>query len=124
MDAPLRSPKAGGTPIAQRKLLKITFVRYLDETDNAADPQLFEAGAVEETPVTVEPETVETPEQESVTASADEVKVESAPEVAKPKKQSKKSGTAAAPEPEVSADEEAKPEEEEETWGIQPDLGF
>lgn len=139
MDAPLRSPKAGGTPIAQRKLLKITFVRYLDETDSAGDPQLFEADAVETSPAPAETESVVTPEAEAVTAVAEdvqpvEVKAEPAP-AEKPAKTVKKASPKKAAaqekaqpvEPETSApvkEEKAEPEEEEETWGIQPDLGF
>ena len=139
MDAPLRSPKAGGTPIAQRKLLKITFVRYLDETDSAGDPQLFEADAVETSPAPAETESVEMPETEVVAvvaedAQPEEVKVEqvSAEKPAKtvkkasPKKADKQE-KAQPVEPETSApvkEEKEEPEEEEETWGIQPDLGF
>lgn len=139
MDAPLRSPKAGGTPIAQRKLLKITFVRYLDETDSAGDPQLFEADAVETSPAPAETESVETPETEAVAvvaedAQPEEVKVEQVSaekpartvKKASPKKADKQE-KAQPVEPETSApvkEEKAEPEEEEETWGIQPDLGF
>ena len=42
MDAPERSPKAGGVLISPRKLLKITFVRLLDESDAAPEPELVE----------------------------------------------------------------------------------
>ena len=42
MDAPERSPKAGGILISPRKLLKITFVRLLDESDSAPEPELVE----------------------------------------------------------------------------------
>ena len=42
MDAPERSPKAGGVLISPRKLLKITFVRLLDESDVAPEPELVE----------------------------------------------------------------------------------
>jgi topoisomerase-4 subunit A len=42
MDAPERSPKAGGILISPRKLLKITFVRLLDESDAAPEPELVE----------------------------------------------------------------------------------
>lgn len=124
MDAPLRSPKAGGTPVAQRKLLKITFVRYLDETDNAADPQLFDAGAVEETPVSAETDAAEAPATENMTPVAEDVREENIPAPAKPKKPQKKTLKEETPEAEPPAEEDAKTEEEEETWGIQPDLGF
>ena len=42
MDAPERSPKAGGILISPRKLLKITFVRLLDESDAVPEPELVE----------------------------------------------------------------------------------
>ena len=42
MDAPERSPKAGGILISPRKLLKITFVRLLDESDATPEPELVE----------------------------------------------------------------------------------
>ncbi len=42
MDAPERSPKAGGVLISPRKLLKITFVRLLDESDAEPEPELVE----------------------------------------------------------------------------------
>jgi len=48
MDAPERSPKAGGILISPRKLLKITFVRLLDETDAAPEPELVDVPAEEE----------------------------------------------------------------------------
>ncbi len=40
--APLRSPKAGGALLFPRKLLKITFVQYLDGTEQPDDPPLLE----------------------------------------------------------------------------------
>ena len=124
MDAPLRSPKAGGTPVAQRKLLKITFVRYLDETDNAADPQLFDAGAVEETPVSAETDAADVPATENMTPVAEDVREENIPAPAMPKKPQKKTLKEEPSEADPPAEEDAKTEEEEETWGIQPDLGF
>ncbi len=39
MDAPLRSPKAGGSPLSPRKILKITFMQYLDGTEELDDEQ-------------------------------------------------------------------------------------
>ena len=42
MDAPERSPKAGGILISPRKLLKVTFVRLLDEADAAPEPELVD----------------------------------------------------------------------------------
>ena len=42
MDAPERSPKAGGILISPRKLLKVTFVRLLDEADAEPEPELVD----------------------------------------------------------------------------------
>ena len=39
MDAPLRSPKAGGSPLSPRKILKITFMQYLDGTEELEEEQ-------------------------------------------------------------------------------------
>ncbi len=108
MDAPLRSPKAGGTPISQRKLQKITFIRYLDEADIAENnKELFQ------------PEEVETPAPEPETPA------ETATGTAETKQETvKKSKTVkTAPAPQESPAPDSK-EEEEENWGIQPDLGF
>lgn len=41
--APLRSPKAGGAPLFPRKLQKITFVQYLDGTEESDEPNLIPA---------------------------------------------------------------------------------
>lgn len=40
--APLRSPKAGGALLFPRKLQKITFVQYLDGTEQSGEPALFD----------------------------------------------------------------------------------
>ncbi len=142
MDAPLRSPKAGGTPISLRKLQKITFVRYLDESDAAAenDPGLFApgevetAGPVEETPVTDGPQETAEPETAGPVEETPAVKPE---KTVKPRTKKEKKAKVVDPEPvmEESSDdadagtppppaETAEGGEEDETWGIQPDLGF
>ena len=41
--SPLRSPKAGGAPLFPRKLQKITFVQYLDGTEESDEPNLIPA---------------------------------------------------------------------------------
>ncbi len=110
-DAPLRSPRAGGTPISTRKLLKITFVRYLDEndiTEAAAGGQLFQPGEIPETPQ---------PEPETVTESE-----ASEPPAEKTEKKARKTE----PEPETpsAAEEQKNDSNDDENWGIQPDLGF
>jgi len=48
MDAPERSPKAGGILISPRKLLKITFVRLLDESDAVPEPELVDLPATDD----------------------------------------------------------------------------
>ena len=105
MDAPLRSPQAGGLLLFPRKLMKITFVKYLDGTEEEAEQELIE---VPPTPPTPEPE------------PAAEAAPESGPEV-KPAKPSRKKKSEAKPAPEDKPED--KPEEDD--WGIsQPELGF
>ena len=203
MDAPERSPKAGGILISPRKLLKITFVRLLDESDAEPEPELVEVppesngggngggngGApVEETPVetapasvpepvpetSVEPEAAPEPEakpvarrgrakKEASPESAPQPETKKAPEkkpvekpasapkavspgktapAAKPasampaeKPEAKtaekpapvsveKSSSTPAPVPEEKPQKPAEPEREEDSWDVQPDLGF
>lgn len=47
--APLRSPKAGGALLFPRKLQKITFVQYLDGTEQSGEPALFDLPSDEKT---------------------------------------------------------------------------
>ncbi len=42
MDAPVRGPKAGGAPISNRKLTKVTFLRYLDENEPVGENPLID----------------------------------------------------------------------------------
>lgn len=49
--APLRtSPQAGGAPLFPRKLLKITFVQYLDGTEESEEPNLIPADELPKDP--------------------------------------------------------------------------
>ena len=125
MDAPLRSPHAGGALIFPRKLLKITFLKYLDETDGSgSEPNLIE--------VPDTPSAVADPAQEPDSKPAE------AEEKAKPAPQEKSEETASAPAKKSgrkaaagkTAEKKSEPESEEkseddENWGIsQPELGF
>ena len=126
--APLRSPKAGGQLLFPRKLTKITFVKYLDGTEEPENPELLNVPPDPE-PVPVPPETDEIPE------SRTDTEAESAPAPVR-----KNTSRSAVPEtkPSSSADEESAgkdgqpkeskpvpPPEEEDNWGIsQMDLGF
>ncbi len=191
MDAPERSPKAGGILISPRKLLKITFVRLLDETDAEPEPELVEVppednnggnggtdgGApveeasvetapapvpepVQETPV--EPEPAPEPETKPVVRRS-RAKKEAAPEpapqpeakktpevkpvekpapapkavppvkpvvakpVEKPVEKPAEKAVPVAPAPAekpVEPQKPAAPEREEDSWDVQPDLGF
>ena len=94
-DAPLRGPQAGGAPLSNRKLTKVTFLRYLDEAE-----------AAQETPDTDLP----FPEPVDVTPPPDDD--DDIPEV--PVKKS-------APKTEKKATDS---DDNGEDWGIQPDLGF
>ncbi len=131
MDAPLRSPKAGGTPVSLRKLLKITFVRYLDESDSAVPEQLFQT---DETGDSGSAEVTETTDAAEVTEAAAETagntqNPETAPEnksvkPAKKKRMPEKEILPASPEKTELEEQKTASDEEEENWGIQPDLGF
>jgi len=126
MDAPLRSPKAGGTPISLRKLLKITFLRYLDENDTAGEPELipFEP-EVEETPEIKEEEPEKSPETPVKKPAAPAVKkaVKPAKKAVEKPASEQETGSSDQPEENTGAEPDDK-SENDETWGIQPDLGF
>ena len=159
MDAPERSPKAGGILISPRKLLKITFVRLLNESDAEPEPELVEVppednngveggnnggATVEETPVEtvpvpepvqetpVEPESAPEPEAKPVVRRS-RAKKETAPKSASQAEEKKtqeskpveKPAPAPAPvEKPAEPSKPAEPEREEDSWDVQPDLGF
>ncbi|MBE6406866.1 MAG: DNA topoisomerase IV subunit A [Lentisphaerae bacterium] len=124
--APLRSPKAGGQLLFPRKMTKITFVKYLDGTEEPENPELIN---VPPDPVPVPPE----PEEVEETPAVSEEKPQEKPVKKAPVK--KKEET---PEPEsetetesVENQEDVKdekpvvPETEDDNWGIsQMDFGF
>ncbi len=141
-NAPLRSPRAGGTPISQRKLLKITFLRYIDETDeaNSKNMQLLPEEEEPENPATSEQNTVPTAENtppdqsgipSQITDTAAPVKTKTPKKSALPRKNSSSqsgktddSTPAANPAEANPAAVKQQPSGDEEDWGIQPDLGF
>ncbi|MBO5760273.1 MAG: DNA topoisomerase IV subunit A [Lentisphaeria bacterium] len=99
---PDRSPRAGGALIFARKLMKITFMKYLDGTEEVNEPTLLPESELQ-------PDPVAAPDQEAGTAVKKEEKV--------PVKEKK----AASP----ASEKEKNGDDEEENWGIlQPDLGF
>jgi topoisomerase-4 subunit A len=117
---PERSPHAGGLLLFPRKLMKITFVRYLDENDSPETDS-----ALLEVPVEAVSSTPEVPEQES-----QEVPSPAVPEMEEGKKKfapRKKKGKAV-PEEETASDGKKDPSAgnaADEDWGIsQPELGF
>lgn len=115
MDAPQRSAKAGGTPISTRKITKITFVRYLNEEDADIEKEPALIAVTQE----MEEEAQNTPTETIVTADETEeteVKVET------PKK--KKSAPKFHLPAEETEPDQKSGEDDGETWGIQPDLGF
>jgi len=133
MDAPERSPHAGGMLLFPRKLLKITFVKYLDGTEDDGEQDLIEVQP-EPMPPAPEPAAEAAPEPESPVS-------EEKPAPAVAEKPSKKNGrkkkepsaekpepvkpVPAAPKEEPPADEEKDEEKDDENWGIsQPELGF
>ena len=110
---PLRSPRAGGALIFSRKLLKITFVKYLDGTEEDPEPSLLPEEELKPDPVPPAPESGSGEEEKSPEKSA-------SPGTKKPG-EGKKS-------PAASAKEEGKDKDggdNDENWGIlQPNLGF
>ena len=108
---PDRSPRAGGALIFTRKLMKITFMKYLDGTEETNEPTLLPESELLPDPV----ETVEEPPVTEKEISA-EKKTEKLPAKEKsPSKGKKASGEA---DDKTSGDDD-------ENWGIlQPDLGF
>ena len=91
-EAPQRSPRAGGALLFPRKLLKITFVQYLDGTEQPEDPPLIELPP-EEPKEKPHPKPKKDPETDVV-----------------------ENGTVTKPEPNEPI--RPKPSEEEENWGI------
>ena len=116
MDAPQRSAKAGGTPISTRKITKITFMRYLNEEDAAAEA---EPALIAVAPEEVQSSAEETPEQ---TASAETQNGTDETPAPKKKKSAPKFHLPAEENP-AGTEKENDPDDGE-TWGIQPDLGF
>ena len=117
---PERSPHAGGLLLFPRKLMKITFVRYLDENDSPETDS-----ALLEVPADAAPVEVEVPEQEAQSA------LSPAPAAEGEKKSSSRKKSAEIKEessvPKGVAEKKAPSAEEssDEDWGIsQPELGF
>ena len=110
LDAPLRSPKAGGSLLSPRKLLKITFLNYVDDNTDDSEPPLLEVESETDTP-----ETPDTPDDSS-SGSVESVSTHA-----------KKSSARKKHEDDASSDESkasGKASDDDEDWGIQPDLGF
>ena len=61
MDAPVRGPKAGGAPISNRKLTKVTFLRYLDENEPVGENPLIDVPPDPPAPADETPEIPVTP---------------------------------------------------------------
>lgn len=109
MNAPQRSPKAGGALLFPRKLLKITFIKYLDGTEQPEDPPLIELPP-DPRPAETEPKPSQTepkPEKEKAPAPEPEKKGSAAPDE-----------TEVIQKPEKKEPIRPKPSEEDENWGI------
>ena len=111
---PLRSPRAGGALIFSRKLLKITFVKYLDGTEEDPEPSLLPEEELRPDP----------PPAAQESAPGEGKKSPEAPVPAG----TKKSGEGKRTPPASPAKEENKGKDggdDDENWGIlQPNLGF
>ena len=103
---PDRSPRAGGALIFARKLMKITFMKYLDGTEESNEPSLLPESELL-------PDPAENMENTPVTEKAEKV-----PAKEKTPSKGKKSS--------IEADKKTSgDDDDEENWGIlQPDLGF
>lgn len=103
---PDRSPRAGGALIFARKLMKITFMKYLDGTEETNEPSLLPESELL-------PDPAENVENTPVTEKAEKV-----PAKEKTPSKGKKSS--------IEADKKTSgDDDDEENWGIlQPDLGF
>lgn len=139
MDAPMRTPKAGGILLSQRKLVKITFKRYLDEIDmQPTEPDLpglpakQDAGEGVDSPDTETTDVRDTAPAEDVKATPTikpDVRTDAKPEAKNPEISKKEQvATPIAQQPEQSAGKteatQANNDREEDSWNIQPDLGL
>ena len=113
-DAPLRSARAGGMLLFPRKLLKITFLQYLDGSENDGESELLSVPPEEEPMTELPPEEAETEQNEAVKETAAEKKAS---------KKTVKKETEGTPSGAPPANNNE--EREDENWGIsQPELGF
>ena len=110
-DAPMRSPRAGGMLLFPRKLQKITFLQYLDGTEEDSEGDLPGIPPEESEPMTEVPPEPETEEKQTVEPE----------EKPSPNKTEKKQS----PPPPPPSPRPGNEEREDENWGIsQPELGF
>ncbi len=113
-DAPLRSARAGGMLLFPRKLLKITFLQYLDGSENDGESELLSVPPEEEPMTELPPEEAETEQNEAARKTAAEKKAS---------KKTVKKETEGTPSGAPPANNNE--EREDENWGIsQPELGF
>ena len=113
-DAPLRSARAGGMLLFPRKLLKITFLQYLDGSENDGESELLSVPPEEEPMTELPPEEAETEQNEAAKETAAEKKAS---------KKTVKKETEGTPSGAPPANNNE--EREDENWGIsQPELGF
>lgn len=133
-DAPLRSPKAGGTLLSPRKLLKVTFVRTLADDEDGQ----YDAGSlIPKTEETENPGNADTVSSAALREEASGNNGVSASENTSPKETEAAEQAELVPEDEKSAAENhsrkrhdgnrsssEKTEREEDFWDIQPDLGL
>ena len=125
LDAPLRSPKAGGSPLSPRKLLKLNLVEYVTEDGGTEDSELLEVPeenpAENHSPENGMTEATDTVQQKD-SADTEPEKDILQKKKSKNKKNSKSQDTGTEKR-EIKASE-VDIEREENSWGIQPDLGF
>ena len=110
----MRSARAGGMLLFPRKLLKITFLQYLDGSENDGESELLSVPPEEEPMTELPPEEAETEQNEAARKTAAEKKAS---------KKTVKKETEGTPSGAPPANNNE--EREDENWGIsQPELGF
>lgn len=108
-EAPVRSARAGGLLLFPRKMLKITFVQYLDGTEQSEEPALIQVPSESQETASDDP-----PPQKPAAEETDAAPKTIVEKPARPRKKTEPSS--------AKGNDEDK---SDENWGItQPDLGF
>lgn len=135
MDAPIRAPKAGGIILSQRKLLKISFQRLLEEDEPTPNEERQPPDLPSMPPLPPESESADrTEDVSSDSGRADDSAKPAAPSAKRSDSRARKTSEPVGkpqPKPKREPDSsDSKPEirpeveREEDDWNVQPDLGI